>query len=111
PTIIPVILELNGPLAMGRVHGPAHIRGSTFDFDMVLDQDTVVQYRYGPGSCFIPFFIEFRGMVDNIIVIPLARWRGSHCQWNMLFINRTYLSVHIGIVIIIVQDLDLVKAL
>ena len=96
---------------MGLVLGPTNIFRCTFDLHMILYQNPIVQYGYGPGLGFGAGFVKLGGMKKDIIGIPFARGLGSHGQRNGLLVNGAYLTIDIGFVVIIVQHLHLIPAL
>src|SRR5690606_27232553 len=108
PTVVPMVLKPDGPFAVRWIFGPTNVWDRSLDLNMVLDQDPIMD----DGQCHRLHFLSLfknRGMINNIENVPLPCGNGSHSQGNMLFVNRSYLTVHIGVVVIIVQNLHFVE--
>src|ERR1051326_5831128 len=104
-----VVLEHEGLLQRVRfVFGDAGVGGCAFDYDVVLDQDTILEdgdsaWRFNPATDAKPGSVE-----DNVIRLPFAGFAASVDQWSMLFVNGSSLPMEIGFVIVGIQHLDFV---
>lgn len=85
--------------------------GRTEDLRMVLQDHTIVDHRYRRVRTVATILLEGRGGVDNVVNVPLARFAHRVGQWDRLLVDTTRLSVHVGRVVVAIEDLNLIHAL
>src|SRR5690554_1022574 len=91
--------------------GKSDIGGGAADDRMVLDHDAVMQHG-DSGRCAVgAVFLEGGRGIDDIVAVPLARFPHGVHQGRCLLVDAGRLSVHIGFVLVAVEDLDLVDSL
>src|SRR5690606_12534315 len=83
--------------------------GGPLDLDMVQYQYPIMDQGDGPGFCLLALF-KMRCVVDDIVGVPLPSGHRGHGQGHILLVEGTYLPVGVGVVVIIVQHLDLVQS-
>lgn len=74
---------------------------------MILDNNTIVHDGYICGRYEL-VTIESRCCKYDVIGLPFAWWsRGINEGWR-LFVDRPSLTISVGLILIIIKDLDLV---
>ena len=84
--------------------------GTTGQYNMVLDQDTILQDREG-GLTRHSVAIEQGPMKDNVIALPLTRFGTDIDKGDRAPVEGGALTVGIGRIVVGVQDLNLVGVL
>ena len=88
--------------SMWPVFWDANVFCSSPNCCIVLNQDPIVDHR---DSCLRLKFsigIEFWCDEDHIIGLPFTGRPAGIGQWNQLFVNAAYLSVGVGLVVVVV---------
>jgi len=107
-----VVLQLDGAFVrvrpivgdrMGTV--PA---GTAFEFNVVLDQDAILEDGERGLSRDLAVLIEERAMIDDVITLPLTRLAAGVGERDGPAVQRGTLAVRIGLVVVGIEDLDLI---
>jgi len=104
-------LEADRAVAVGLHLRMADILCRAPDGEVVQKYDPVLDHGHGRGPPVSAVLIEYRGSVDDVIDIPLARLSHGVRQRNNLLVNTSRLAIGVGLIVIVVQDLDLVLVL
>ena len=93
---------------MWRVSRRFVVKRAPFEFDVVLDHDSVEHYREVRRPHQLTICTELRSIVNDIVRLPLARFatRIDH-RWALLVKSPT-LSIEVGRVLITIEYLDLI---
>src|SRR3569833_1169923 len=104
-------LQFDRAGAMGLVERFADIAGAAFQFKMVLYQYAVVDHRNISGCGQAAIRLEHRRRPDDIIRLPLTGLAAGIGQRYGLLVDAAHLSVDIGLVVIVVQYLQLITVI
>ena len=84
---------------------------SAQDSRVVLQYDAILDNRNTRRNTISTVFLEDRSGIDNIVNIPFTRLAHGICQRRRLFVDASGLSVHVGFVVIAIQNLDFIHVL
>ena len=85
---------------MGFVGGGSYINTATFNFDMILNQNPIVNNRDVSRRFQFAIASKPRCSIDDIIAVPLSGSVHGVDQRNMLFVYAGSLPVGIGSVVV-----------
>ena len=78
---------------------------------VVDDKYSVVKDSYSRRNSVGAVFIEYRSIVDDVICVPFSRLSHRIYKWCLLFVDTSSLSVCIGFILVVVENLNLISAL
>ena len=93
---------------MGDVERGSVVVGQPVDLDVVLNEHAVVQHRDPRPVDDLSLLVEFRGVEDDVVRLPLAGLARSIHQRRVLLVDRAGLTVVVSLILIRVEDLHLV---
>ena len=87
------------------------ILGSTLNNEIVEQKHTILNNGNSWAHAICTILVENRGVVDDIVNIPLAWLAHSICQRHHLLVDATRLTIGVGLVVVVIQNLHLVLIL
>ena len=85
--------------------------GAAWEFDVVLDQDAVLNDGEGRLSRDFAILVEQRAMVDDVERLPFAGFAAGVHQRHGPAVESAALAVGIGLIVVGIEHLDLELAL
>ena len=92
---------------MGFVFGIIGVTGQSQDLSVVLDQYPILQDGDNPRFQHFAGGVEARGMVDDVVNLPLARFAAGVDERGVLAVNRAGLAVVIRLIVVGIENLYL----
>lgn len=93
------------------VQRESDVFGGAEQRNMVEQENAVVDYRYVRRNHHAAISTEPWSGVYDVVCLPFSRLFAGICEWNVLLVYRACLAVYVGLVLIVVQNLDLVAFL
>src|SRR5262249_16697506 len=103
-----VRLKFNGCGVVGLVCRLTNVEGLSVQFEVVLYEDSVKEGGDICGGFQRAVGVELRGGPDDVVGLPFAWFASWIGQGNTLLVDAAGLSVHVGVVLVGVEDLELV---
>lgn len=76
------------------------VGGWTFDFDVVLDQDPILQHRHGARFQQLAVLIKAWRVEDHIVRLPFTRFARDVDERRVLAVKGSSLPVEVGLVLV-----------
>src|SRR6185503_14606349 len=106
--LVAVSLKLDGRSVVLFVEGLAYIQSLALQLEVILDQHAVQQDRCVGWSLHGTIVVKRGRCPDHVVGLPLSRLTARVCEWNRLLVNAADHPVHIGRVVVAVEDLQFV---